>query len=126
VASASATWTPLPGTVASLPWWAAEPRLSVPLNAGGSPPLSESLTGAVAVELTPASASGLANREIRRLAFRSLPFRSRQGGTNQTAVNRTVVLDALSGGGQGVGALGFPRWMEPFYRRGLDVRGIIG
>ena len=104
--------TALAGTLAS----GARPAksgLGVPLLPRPAP-VSKTLTRPVAVELTPAaaSASGLTNRKVRSLAFRSLPVRSRQGGANQTAMNRTVVLDAFSSGTGYIGTIGFRRWIE--------------
>jgi hypothetical protein len=102
--------TALAGTIASVAR-PTESGLGVPLLARPAP-MSETLTCAVAVELTPASPSGLTNRKVRSLAFRRLPVRSRQGGTNQTAMHGTVVLDAFSGGDGYVWTIGFRRWIE--------------
>jgi hypothetical protein len=124
--STVARGTPLSRTVA--PWaWPAEPGLSVPLHAGRTPPLPETLARAVTVELAPASAApGLANREVWRLALRGLPFRAGQSRANQTTVNRAVILHMISGvNGQGFGTLSLRRWIERFCRGDIGVGEII-
>ena len=125
MASAVAPRTALAGTVASRAR-PSEPWLGVPLRPRGPPSLSETLTSSVAVELAPGpSAPRLTNGEVRRLAFRGLSFRSRQGGAYQTAVNRTIVLAAFSSSDGQVGALGFRRWIEWVCRGDINVGEIV-
>jgi len=91
----------------------AEPRLGVPLRAGRPPTLPETLTSSIAVELTAgASTGGLTNREVWRLAFRSLTFWSRQGCAYQTPVDRAVILGAFLSSDGYVRAVGFRRRIE--------------
>jgi hypothetical protein len=124
--STVASGTPLSGTVA--PWARpAEPRLSVPLHASGTPPLPETLSCAVAVELTPTSAAArLANREVWRLALGGLPFRAGESCANQPPVNRAVVLPLIGGvNGQVVGTSSLRRGIERFFSRHLNVGKIV-
>jgi hypothetical protein len=123
--ASAVTPTALAGTVPSGAG-PAEPWLGIPLLPRPTP-MSEPLTSPIPVELTPAgaSASGLTNRKVRSLAFRSLPVRSRQSGANQTTMNRTVVLDGFSSGAGGVGTIGFRRWIEWLSRSDIDIGGFV-
>ena len=125
--SATAPRTALAGTVASMAR-PAEPWLGVPLRPRWPPSLPETLTSSIAVELTPApapSAPRLTNREVWRLAFRSLSFRSRQGSAYQAAVNRTVVLGTFRSSDGYVRAVGVRRWIEGLCRCDMNVREIV-
>jgi hypothetical protein len=67
------------------------------------PPLSKALAGSIAIELASAStAPRLTNREVGGFALRGLALGARQGGANQTPVNRTVILDLVGIDGWGV------------------------
>jgi hypothetical protein len=60
-----------------------------------TPAVPEAGTGLVAIEVA-AAAARLANRELGFFAFGRLPFGPRQGGANETAMNRALVLAGRS------------------------------
>jgi len=128
LASPATSWTPLPRPVASLAR-PSEPRLGVSRRASGVPTLAKALTGSIAVELTPASTPPrLTNREVGGLTLWALPLRARQGGANQTPVNRAVILDAIRRIDRHVvriGSLGI-RWIERLDRRKVGLGNILG
>ena len=115
----------LSGAVASVAR-PAESRLAIALRASGSTAVTEALMRPVAVYLAAASAtSGLSNRKIRRFALGGLTIGSGQGCTNQSAMDRAVVIARLrSSQRQGIGINFLGRRLE---RRCRDrrLRGVF-